>query len=345
MPGLTSPFLPDDLNDEIEFTEDNLEVVNVKTDDEISLTTHKAQNDPDDGVEPEGDGGDGEGDSDDALQRERNLRFEAEKRWLKEQEASDAALLNSEKTKLKVQNDAFKLSIDNCDVRLRTCQEALKLARQDNDIGAATDIEGEMQQLRTLKTQIEANMAKLPSEEQLDNLFKEHIGKRRQRVQAETAGDDAAKPLTPKAGKWAKANASWFGKNDVAMKAAMAINDSLVAEGYDANKDEFFVELTRRMQRALPKLGVKDVAGRAQPTQRATSNSSAPPVAGGRTASPGSHAPGAGKPVGDKFRVNLGPSDRTMMKNLRLDPNNKTHVDSYVAERAKTLRAEQRKGA
>ena len=55
----------------------------------------------------------------------------------------------------------------------------------------------------------------------------------------------------PKAVEWAEQN-TWFGQDQVATAAALAIDASLKNEGYDPSSDDFYREVDRRLRAELP---------------------------------------------------------------------------------------------
>ena len=278
----------------------------------------------------------------DRIMRERRLREESETRALRDTEQMEQALLASEKSKITIQKDAFRLSLDGVDVRIRTATEALKMARADGDTNAETDIEQQVAELRTIRGNLESQMGRMPTEQDLDRAYAGHVNARRQqaaqRPRRQDSNDDGVRPLNEKAAHWAKQNA-WMSDRSrtIENKALLDVNNALVNEGYDANTDEFFVEMSRRMARSFPSLGVKDIAGRqlgGNPNQNQR-RSSSPPVADAR-----SHAPAANRNT--MRSVDLDRTDRAMMRQLGIDPNDKTKVQRYAKEKFLRQRSEQR---
>lgn len=276
----------------------------------------------------------------DRIMRERRLREESETRALRDTEQMEQALLSSEKSKIAIQKDAFRLSLDGVDVRIRTATEALKMARADGDTNAETDIEQQVNELRQIRGNLEQQMSRLPNEQDLDRAYIDHVNARRQqaaqRPRRSDASDDGVRPLNEKAAQWARQN-SWMSDRSrtIENKALLDVNNALVNEGYDANTDEFFVEMSRRMARSFPSLGVKDIGGRqlgGNPNQR---RSSSPPVADAR-----SQAPAANR--NSLKSVDLDRTDRAMMRQLGIDPNDKVKVQRYAKEKFLRQRSEQR---
>lgn len=266
----------------------------------------------------------------DRIMRERRLRQEAERNSILQAEALERQVLEAEKKSLNTQREALRAHLDGVDVRIRTATEALKMARQDGDTAAETDIEQQLGQLREIRREVENRTAQLPDERALDQAYINHVNNRRamyeQRAQSESAG---ARPLNRMADQWAKANGAWFNEDQGAMESLARINEALVAEGYDANRPDFYTELTRRMSRANPGLQVRGL-GEGRQMQRAV----APPVAGVRSVAP------QAAPNRNRQRVDIGPSDRRMLKMLGIDLSNKEMVSRYAKEKLTRMRSE-----
>ena len=329
--------LDDDLIDVPMDLEDDLEVVLV--DDEEPL---KGQNeDQDESILEDA----APADFDDPrfqeqLSSERRQREEIERSALEAQERTEYALLNAEKRNIATQRDSFKLALDGVDVRIRTTTEALKYARQEGDVSAETDLEAQLNELRNIRVQIDNNMAKLPDERDLDAQFQQHIQARRSKYTSSRQANDAPRPLNEKAGKWQSANKWMSDPSKTKEKAALIeVNNSLVAEGYDANTDDFFSELSRRMAKRFPSLGVKNFNGAGvgqQPAKPAAQARTTPPVASSRSAAPPSPTAKSNR------RVSLDAGDIRMLKMLRIDPSDKAAVQRYAKEKMSRMQSETR---
>ena len=59
-------------------------------------------------------------------------------------------------------------------------------------------------------------------------------------------------PVDPKAEEWARKN-DWFGADEVMTYASFGIHANLIEkEGFDANSDEYYDEIDKRMRKAFP---------------------------------------------------------------------------------------------
>ena len=343
--GLESTTLPDakPSDDDLLPLDDEIEVSFTDVDPSQQLAPLRGQNEEPAGQEPYS------GDPDlsdienprirDRIMRERRLARESEARAQRDTERIEQALLQSEKSKIAIQKDAFRLSLDGVDVRIRTATEALKMARAEGDTNSETDIEQQVNELRSIRNNLEQQAARLPNEADLDRAYAEHVSARRAQGRGRPdVTDDGVKPLNEKAAQWAKQNA-WVADRTrtVENQALMTVNNQLVNEGYDANTDEFFIEMSRRMARSFPSLGVKDLAGRqlgGAPSQAQRRPASAP-VADAR----------AQAPAGNKSNfktIDLDRTDRAMMRTLGIDPTDKVKVQRYAKEKLMRMRSEQR---
>jgi len=276
------------------------------------------------------------------LSAERRRREDIERKHLEQQEQSERALFESERRNLAIQRDSFKLAMDGIDVRIRTTTEALKYARTDGDASAETDLEMQLQELRSIKGQIEQNMGKLPDERQMQAEFERYQSDRRKQIEAQRAASssqDAPRALNQKAEAWQKQN-RWMSdpSREKERGALMEINNALVAEGYDANTDDFFTEMSRRMAKRFPGLGVRDLAGTGVGQQARTVQSqqqrSAPPVAGARSSAPPSQQV-------KRNRLQLDAGDVRIMRALGIDLNDEAAKKYYAKEKFSRLRREQ----
>lgn len=276
----------------------------------------------------------------DDIQRERQQRGESERKWLAQQEALEQQVIDAEKRSVRAQRDSFKLAIDGIDVRIATAREALKYARQEDDVGTQTDLEDHLRQLREMRSKIETNMGQLPEEAALDRAYQDHVAKRRQSAGAQASDD--VQPLNDRAARWIKAN-PWMSdaSKAPAKKSVREVDQALVAEGYDPNSDAYFVELSRRVAKRHPDIKVADLSGRG-PGQSGTRpqapgrQASSPPVASTRSVAPG--APNNKT----RTRIELDGTDRSMMQRLGIDMSNKAAVQRYAKEKLLRLQRESR---
>jgi len=71
-------------------------------------------------------------------------------------------------------------------------------------------------------------------------------------AQQQVAQQPAVPKVDPKAEEWAKTN-TWFGDDKIMTNAVLTIHQDLISEeGFDANTDEYYNELNRRMRTEFP---------------------------------------------------------------------------------------------
>lgn len=320
----------------------------------------RGQNEPkeydaeDDDVEASGGGDDDLDDirSDkirDRIMRERRIRERDAAERLRAEEAYQNMLFQSERQKLAIQRDSFKMAIDSVDLRIRTIREALKAAELDGDRAMAIDMQAELEEARKARGDIEAMQRQLPSEDQLQRQFAEHRDQRRMEIAhqlRQSSPDDGGgeyggiKANNQMADRWAKANKRWM--NDPRFEPhrsyMMTVNNKIADEGISPEDPRFFQELTRRMAKAFPALDVRDMNGRALNGGRKApaKPSGSPPVASARVTS----RPEGGK---QKNRVELTADDRRMMRLVGLDPMDKSVQQRFAREKLSRLRNEARR--
>lgn len=343
--GFISPSLPDDLKDDgVPFDlDDDVEVTLVGDDDNAILEPRRGQNEANDQA-AQGDDPDGLGDIEnpkikDRIMRERRLRMDAERSAQAREDRLEQAVLSERKISARAQSESFKMAMDAVDVRLGMAREGMIAADEDGDKRARLTLETQIRELEKIRSGIEQNMAKVPDDAALDRAYQDHVNARRSRVQQPPSrSEDGLRPLNEKAGRWASQNAWMNDPARVSEKAALqAIDQRLVNEGYDPKDDEYFVEMTKRLAKDFPSLGVKTIDGRVlggAPSRPAARQASAPPVASARSNAPPS---ANGK---TKTQVQLDFSDRRMMRQLGIPLDNKEAVKRYAREKLMRTRSE-----
>lgn len=348
--GFAAPSLPDNLKDAgVPYDlDDDVEISLIGDDDDGAILEPRRGQNEDPAQNQRAAAGEDDDIEDprvkERIQRERRLRMENERASQEALEKAEKTILAERKSNIRAQKDAFAISLDAVDVRLSTAREGLLAAADEGDRRAEMQLQEQIRKLETIRTNIESNMAKLPTEDQLDRAYQEHVSARRSRVQqTPSRSNDDLRPLNEKAGRWAQQNAWMNEPGRVSEKAALgAIDRALVAEGYDPRDDEYFIEMSKRMAKDFPSLGVKTLDGRtlggAPANRQAASRASAPPVASARSVAPPSPS-SRGKP-----RVELDQTDRRMMRTLGIDLANKEAVKRFAKEKLMRLRNESARG-
>ena len=74
---------------------------------------------------------------------------------------------------------------------------------------------------------------------------------------AEQAVETPQPPISSKAQEWATDN-EWFGSDRVLTSAAMGIHEDLLGEGIDAESDEYYNQINKRMKEYFPQKFAQD---------------------------------------------------------------------------------------
>lgn len=239
---------------------------------------------------------------------------------------------------------------------LRSENETLKQrVSQAPQAGAGTQQPAEPQQLLALRQQLDEarktrRKAKLEGDDDAEETADEQvlklnreIGKwelaidmQRQQQAQRTAQQQpaqqqqpakAAPDLHPNAKQWGERNATWYGKAgyEEATAKAREIDADLWRKGYRPEDPDYFTELDRR----LKKDGIK------KPSEAAAASGNA----GGSHVAPASNGAASGGTQrqnnsnagnGNQRVVRLSADDVRMMRSVKLDPNNREHVQAFL---------------
>ena len=114
---------------------------------------------------------------------------------------------------------------------------ALKAAIEANDPDAITEAQDNLTRLAVEKEKVSITLA----EKELEK-----------KQQSESVETEQPQPrISPKAQKWAEDN-NWFGTDRVLTSAAMGIHEDLLQEGIDAETDEYYNQINKRMKEYFP---------------------------------------------------------------------------------------------
>ena len=88
----------------------------------------------------------------------------------------------------------------------------------------------------------------------------------------EVAQPDAPQPrISPRAQQWAEDN-EWFGSDRVLTSAAMGIHEDLIQQGIDAESDEYYNQINKRMKEYFPQKFAQDTTEVKQATREPVQN-------------------------------------------------------------------------
>lgn len=270
------------------------------------------------------------------INRYRSRQVELKQQALLREEDLERRLVESEKQKIAVQRDSFKLALDSVDQRIDATTEALKYYRQEEDVGQATDAESQLRQLHSVREKIQANAQQLPDPDALEQQFVHHVQSRRQRFAQEQ--DQTVRPTNSLAEAWVKRN-PWFNSNENAKQNVLKVDQDLVAEGFDPNTKDYFRELSRRVAKRNKGLQVTDLSGQGvgERPRDDQGRFKQAPVASSRTTTGGGRDPRQGR---SRTKVDISAADRQMMRAVGIDPANKTEVAEYAKNKLERLRKE-----
>jgi len=116
--------------------------------------------------------------------------------------------------------------------------EKEKLLEAQNIIN---DAKTDLKFITARKNQLEATKTKEET-----NLTKDH-----QEAEGYTPQQQQQEAYDPRAIEWSKKN-DWFGKDEVTTAVALAIDQQLKSEGYDASSSDYYEEVDERLRKELP---------------------------------------------------------------------------------------------
>jgi hypothetical protein len=272
--------------------------------------------------------------------RERMARERAEIISRQMQERYERQLVESEKRHAAGQKETAALGLDSVDLRIRTAREALKEAKSAGDVSAEVDLTQQLNDLQQVYRNIQSAAAQIPDASAIEARYAEY-SRRRQSEQPAQVSDAPVSAHNPQAHSWAGQN-GWMSDQRYVLerRALLEVNNQLAEEGYNAAAPEFFTELSRRLHKRFPNLGVRTLDGRTfgSNSPRQAQNrpgQSSPPVASARmTTYRGSDGIKRG-------RVQLDGSDRAIMRALKIDTANPKAVQAFAREKARRLASEQ----
>lgn len=281
------------------------------------------------------------------LARERQARERTESNSRQMQERYERQLVESEKRNAAIQKETAALGLDAVDLRIRTAREALKEAKSAGDVSAEVDLAQQLTDLQQVQRNIQAAAAQIPDPQAIEARYVEYSRRRAAESQASAPADTTIAAHNPQANEWMSRN-GWSTDNRYVAErqALLRINNQLADEGYNPSGQEFFTELSRRIHKQFPGLGVRTLDGRTFSANGANSSrqqtntlrqpgQSSPPVASARMTTY------RGNDGVKRGRVTLDSNDRAIMRALRIDTANPKAVQRFAREKAQRLAAEQ----
>ena len=138
---------------------------------------------------------------------------------------------------------------------------ALKTAYESQDPDAITEAQDNLTKLAVEKEKVSMTLADKEA--------------RKKEVESQPAQEQPAPQaqISPKAQQWAEDN-EWFGSDRVMTSAAMGIHEDLLQEGIDAETDEYYNQINKRMKEYFPQKfaqSTTEVETKAAPVQNVAS--------------------------------------------------------------------------
>jgi hypothetical protein len=239
----------------------------------------------------------------------------------------------------KVQRAQADLSLSFVNEKVEQAYQALHYAKEQGDTANEIQAQRTLDELKTLRGQIEGAKAQIPDPEQFLNAGRQRaLALRDTPVNEGVAVGANLRARNPLATEWAKANSSWMKDNAAANDFVIRQSKQMTESGdYSPNERGFYAELSRRVQAKFPNLKV------ARPTankQTAPQRKSAP-VAPSRPSS----GNGTQRPSGNATRFKLDAAAQAKMRMFNLDPQNAEHRKAYAETVMRRTRRESAQGA
>ena len=148
------------------------------------------------------------------------------------------------------------------DAEREKAKNALKQAYETQDTDAILEAQDTLTKLSVEKEKVSMTLQDKES--------------RKKEVESQTAQEvaqpDAPQPrISPRAQQWAEDN-EWFGSDRVLTSAAMGIHEDLLQEGIDAESDEYYNQINKRMKEYFPQKFAQDTTEVKQATREPVQN-------------------------------------------------------------------------
>jgi len=148
------------------------------------------------------------------------------------------------------------------DAEREKAKNALKQAYESQDTDAILEAQDTLTKLSVEKEKVSMTLQDKES--------------RKKEVESQSAQEvaqpDAPQPrISPRAQQWAEDN-EWFGSDRVLTSAAMGIHEDLLQEGIDAESDEYYNQINKRMKEYFPQKFAQDTTEVKQATREPVQN-------------------------------------------------------------------------
>jgi len=227
------------------------------------------------------------------------------------------------------QRDTAKVALETVGTKLSEAQQQLVYARENGDVNAEIRAQNMIDEIKTLRSQIEHTARNIPDPGQV---MQEGEAKARGILAQEAQGKRVGNGIQarhPLAERWATSNKTWMTTNKRANDFVISQSSVLTRDGWDPNTPGFYSELSRRVQNAFPKLKVGTIqAPKKTPGNRTASRG---PVAPTRSSSGGGVSQRQAQNGTKTYTLTV--PDQAAMKRANLDPKNPIHRKAFAKAR------------
>lgn len=233
--------------------------------------------------------------------------------------------------------DTIKVGLDTLKFRLDVANRDLDAAEADGDSATARRIKEGIDDIKGLKTELEAAMRQLPDPESIIAQGRQAAQKAASEVSQGRKVGNGIQARHPLAERWAAGN-GWMKTNRSANDFLIAQSAKMTSDGWDPNTPGFYAELGKRVQTAYPKLKVSAIQAQQRTPGKGQMRT---PVAPGRSSTGGTPV----KSVNGKMHYTLTKVEQAKMSRFNLDPKNPTHQKAWAKTRMNSARRNQEAGA
>ena len=147
------------------------------------------------------------------------------------------------------------------DAEREKAKNALKSALEANDVDKITEAQDALSRLSVEKEKVALAQAE-----------KELKTKQAEEEKAnETTSQQPQAQISPRAQQWAEDN-EWFGSDRVMTSAAMGIHEDLIQQGIDAESDEYYNQINKRMKEYFPQKFAQKTTEEVRPAKEPVQN-------------------------------------------------------------------------
>tara|TARA_X000001382_G_scaffold13100_1_gene8543 strand:- start:107 stop:1111 length:1005 start_codon:yes stop_codon:yes gene_type:complete len=145
------------------------------------------------------------------------------------------------------------------DAEREKVKNALKQALEANDVEKITDAQDALSKLSVEKEKVSLAQAE------------KKVRQEEKTTEDTSSQQQTPPPISQKAQKWAEDN-EWFGSDRVMTGAAMSIHEDLLGQGIDAESQEYYNQINKRMKEYFPQKFAQESTEDSKPTREPVQN-------------------------------------------------------------------------